>query len=130
MTLHGFPGEVVCRTFPLTLRGLSRTWFGSLAPGSIENFKELAHLFLTHFRVSRRRRCPTAFLLTTKQREQENLKTYLARFNTERMTAEDQEENINLPALLGGVWPRSTFRAELAKRISMTLREFMDQADN
>lgn len=47
-------------------------------PGSIENFDKLARLFLTHFMANKRRRHPATFLLTIKQREGENLKTYLA----------------------------------------------------
>lgn len=30
MTLHGFPGEIVCQTFPLTLKGVAKGWFGAL----------------------------------------------------------------------------------------------------
>lgn len=100
MTLHRFLEEVAYKAFSLTLRGLARTWFGSLALGSIENFDELACLFLTHFMANRRRRRLAAFLLTIKQREDENLKTYLVWFNKEWMTTEDQEEKITLAALL------------------------------
>lgn len=86
MTINRFLGEVACKVFPLTSRGLVRTWFGSLTPGFIGSFDELAHLFLTHFVASRRRRRLAAFLLTVKHREDENLKAYLARFNKEQMT--------------------------------------------
>lgn len=89
MTLHGFPGEVACRDFLLTLKGPTRAWLGSLAHGSIENFEELARLFLMHFMASKRRRRLAAFLITIKQREDKSLKTYLARYNKERMTVED-----------------------------------------
>lgn len=57
------------------------------------------------FMASRRRRRLTTFLLTVKQWEGESLKAYLARFNKEQMTMEDQDDKVTLAALLGGVWP-------------------------
>ncbi|KAF5458728.1 hypothetical protein F2P56_022738 [Juglans regia] len=126
MTLSGFPGEVACRAFRLMLKGIARGWFGTLRPGSINNFEELAKQFLTQFMTSRRHCKPSAYLLTVKQKERENLKTYLMHFNKERLTTNDQDEKITLAALLGGIWPRSPLMVELARRTPSTLREFMD----
>ncbi|XP_040988989.1 uncharacterized protein LOC121236611 [Juglans microcarpa x Juglans regia] len=80
--------------------------------------------------ASRRRMRLTAYLLTVKQREDESLKAYLTRFNKEKMTADNQDEKIMLAALLGGIWPRSPFVAELAKKTPSTLREYIDMADD
>ncbi|KAF5481765.1 hypothetical protein F2P56_002393 [Juglans regia] len=129
MTLHGFPGEVACRAFPLTFKGPACVWFISLAPGSVDSFGELTRLFLTQFMSSRRRWRLMTYLLTIKQAEDESLKSYLSRFNKECIAIVDQDEKITLAALLGGVWPRSQFMAELARRNPMTLREFMDHAE-
>ncbi|XP_040999817.1 uncharacterized protein LOC121245946 [Juglans microcarpa x Juglans regia] len=130
MMLHGFPGEIAYREFLLTLKGPARAWFGSLAPKSVDIFGGLARLFLTQFMSNRRRRYSAAYLLTIKQTEDESLKSYLTRFNNERMTADDQDEKITLAALLGGVWPLSQFMAEIARRTPSMLQEFKDQADN
>ncbi|KAF5480170.1 hypothetical protein F2P56_000936 [Juglans regia] len=46
------------------------------------------------------------------------------------MIADDQDEKIMLAALLEGIWPRSPFMAELARKTIFTLREFMDRADD
>lgn len=54
---------------------------------------------------------------------------YLARFYKEWLTTDDQDEKITLTAVLGGIWPRSPFMAELARKTPSTLREFMDWAD-
>ncbi|KAG6735019.1 hypothetical protein I3842_01G299400 [Carya illinoinensis] len=35
MTLHSFSRKVAYRAFPLTLKGLAKVWFRSLAPGSM-----------------------------------------------------------------------------------------------
>ncbi|KAF5471057.1 hypothetical protein F2P56_011529 [Juglans regia] len=79
---------------------------------------------------SRRRQRPIAYLPTVKQKEDEDLKTYLTRFNKERLTTENKDEKITLAALLGGIWPRSPFMAKLARKTPSTLREFMDRAYN
>ncbi|KAF5450076.1 hypothetical protein F2P56_030455 [Juglans regia] len=125
MTLHGYPSEVACRAFPLTLRGAARVWFVFLQLGTVDNFDKLARRFLTQFMASQTRRKPAAYLLTIKQKGDASLKSYIFRFNKERMTTDDQDENITLAALLGGVWPRSSFMAEIAKKTPSTLREFM-----
>lgn len=73
MTLHDFPREVACRAFPLILNRSERVWFKSLTPGCIDNFGELACLFLTQLMASKRRRRPMTYLLTIKQGEDECL---------------------------------------------------------
>lgn len=129
ITLHGFPKEIAYRSFPLTLKGATRAWFTSLAPNSIYSFEDLARLFIMQFMASRKRRHPEDYLLTIKQQEDESLKAYLARFNKERMSTDEQEEKIILAAFLGSIWPQHPFMAELARKTHTTLQEFMDQAD-
>lgn len=55
-----------------------------------------------------------AYLLTVKQRDSESQKSYLALFNRERMTTDDQDEKITLTTLLARIWPRNPFIAEIA----------------
>lgn len=43
---------------------------------------------------------------------------------------DDQDDNITLAALLGGIWPQSLFMAKLARQTPSTLREFMDREDD
>lgn len=45
------------------------------------------------------------------------------------MTTDYQDEKITLAALLGGIWPRNPFMAEIALQTPTTLRELMDRAD-
>lgn len=91
MTLHGFPIEITYQAFPLTLKGVARTWFGLLKSRTVDSFKELARFFITQSLVSRKRRRLAAYLLTVKQCDGENLKSYLLRFNPEHMTIDDQD---------------------------------------
>lgn len=41
MTLHSFLREIVCRAFPLTLKGAARVWFESLLLGTMGSFNKL-----------------------------------------------------------------------------------------
>lgn len=79
--------------------------------------------------ASRKRRHLAAYLLRVKQQDGESLKSYLSQFNHKNMTTDDQDEKITLATLLGGIWPRNPFMAEIARRTPTTLREFMNQAN-
>lgn len=105
MTLHEFPREILSLAFPLILKGMTRGWFRNLQASSITSFEKICRQFLMQFMASRRRRQPTAYLLTLKQREEESLKTYLTWFNKEHLMADDKtKKNIMLVAFLGGIW--------------------------
>lgn len=62
--------------------------------------------------------------------EDESLKAYVAFFNRERMTVDDQDKKITLEALLRAILPRNPFIIELARKSPATLCELMDKADN
>ena len=40
MRLQGVANEIMCRAFPMTLKGATRIWFSRLTPNSISTFKE------------------------------------------------------------------------------------------
>jgi len=42
MHLQGVPDKIMCRAFPITLKGSTRIWFSSLMPNSIGTIKELS----------------------------------------------------------------------------------------
>lgn len=49
------------------------------------------------------------------------MKEYLTRFNKEWLTIEDQDKKVTLVALLVGIWSRSLYMAELAKKMPLML---------
>ena len=49
MHLQGVVDEIMCRTFPTTLKHPARVWFSRLTPNSIGTFKELSAQFASHF---------------------------------------------------------------------------------
>ena len=63
--------EVMCRSFPTTLRGAARMWLNKLPSLSIANFKQLSDSFVRHFIGGQRHKRPTTYLSTIKQQEGE-----------------------------------------------------------
>ena len=67
MHLQEVPNEIMCKAFPITLKGLVRVWFSKLAPNIISTFKELSGHFVTHFIGGQRYNRSSARLLNIKQ---------------------------------------------------------------
>ncbi|RRT70014.1 hypothetical protein B296_00026758 [Ensete ventricosum] len=80
MTLYDTLDVIMCRAFPMTLRGIARGWYNWLPPSSIHFFNQLAREFEGNFLSSARPKPTTASLLGMRQKEEENLGQYLARF--------------------------------------------------
>lgn len=57
------------------------------------------------------------------------MKAYLDKFNNERLAVDNPDEEITMAALLGEIWLRSPFMTKLVRKTSMTLREFIDRAN-
>ena len=43
------PNEILCRSFPTTLKAAAREWFTKFPNSSIDNFEQLSSAFLHHF---------------------------------------------------------------------------------
>ena len=61
------PDEILCRSFPTTLKGAAREWFTKLPTSSIDNFEQLSNAFLRHFIGGQRPKRPADHLLTIRQ---------------------------------------------------------------
>ena len=74
------PDEILCRSFPTTLKGATREWFIKLPTSSVDNFEQLSNAFLRHFIGGQRPKRPADYLLTIRQEEKETLRSYVKRF--------------------------------------------------
>ena len=74
------PDEILCRSFPTTLKGAAREWFNKLPTSSIDNFEQLSSSFVHHFVGGQRPKRIVDHLLTIKQGEKETLRSYVMRF--------------------------------------------------
>ena len=103
MELHGYQDPVRCRAFAITLKGSALAWFNKLPPASISSFKELFIAFVSHFIGARTYRKPSYHLLTIKQGPQENLRSYVQRFNSESLRVDIPDEKFVITAFIAGL---------------------------
>ena len=67
MHLQEVPNKIMCRAFPITLKGPARIWFSRLTPNSISTFKELSAQFNSYFIGGHRYKKSIACLMNIKQ---------------------------------------------------------------
>nr|XP_023870305.1 uncharacterized protein LOC111982913 [Quercus suber] len=108
MHLQGVADKIMCRAFPTTLKGPARIWFNRLTPNSISTFKELSAQFTSHFIRGHRYKKSTICLMSIKQREDEMLRSYIARFNKEALSIDEADNKILVAAFANDVLYRAT----------------------
>ena len=65
--LQQSPDEILCCSFPTTLKGAAREWFTKLPTSSVDIFEQLSNAFLCHFIGGQRPKRSTDHLLTVRQ---------------------------------------------------------------
>ncbi|GKD48238.1 reverse transcriptase domain-containing protein [Tanacetum coccineum] len=85
MDVHKLPEPAWCRFFQITLSGAARFWYDNLPPGGIDSFHELRNNFVQQRRFKKTQ----AEILGIRQRSDESLKDYLARFGEETLHMTD-----------------------------------------
>ena len=98
MHLQEVPNEIMCRVFLTTLKGPARVWFSKILPNSVSSFEELSKLFVNNFIVGQRHKHSSSRLLTIKQGENENLRSFITRFNREALTVDEVDDKLLLAA--------------------------------
>ena len=102
MKLHGYQDPVRYKAFAITLKGSALAWFNMLPPTSFSTFKELSIDFMSHFIGARTYRKPS-YMLTIKQGPQENLRSYIQRFNSESLKVDIPNEKFVITAFIVGL---------------------------
>nr|XP_023885128.1 uncharacterized protein LOC111997284 [Quercus suber] len=100
------PDEILCHSFPTTLKGAAKEWFTKLPTSSIDSFEQLSSSFLCHFIGGQHPRRPANNLLTIKQGENETLRSYAKYFTRETLEVDEVDDKVQL----------TTFKAELKSR--------------
>ena len=103
MELHGYQDLVRYRAFAITLKGSAFAWFNRLLPALISSFRELSIAFVSYFIGSRMYRKPSYQLLTVKQGPQENLRSYVQRFNSESLKVDIPDKKFSIAAFIAGL---------------------------
>ncbi|XP_071920730.1 uncharacterized protein [Coffea arabica] len=120
--LYCIPDPVICRVFPVFLRGTARKWFWALEPKSISTLGELVEKFLHRFVSSRPTTKTSAYLLTVQQNPGESLRSYVRRFHEESVQIPDPNEQVTLAAFTHGL-VAGEFNTGIHKKYSRTLHE-------
>nr|XP_023896716.1 uncharacterized protein LOC112008611 [Quercus suber] len=121
------PDEIMCHSFPTTLKGAAREWFTKLPTSSIYNFKQLSSAFLHHFIGGQRPKRPVDHLLTIRQGEKETLRSYVKRFTRETLEVDEADDKVQLMTFKAGLRSKE-FVASLAKNPPKTMAEVLLKA--
>ena len=121
------PDEIMCRSFPTTLKGAAREWFTKLPTSSIDNFDQLSSAFLHHFIRGQHPKRPVDYLLTIRQGEKETLRSYVKRFTRETLEVHEADDKVQLTTFKAGLRSRNLV-ASLAKNPPKTMVEMLLKA--
>nr|XP_023879902.1 uncharacterized protein LOC111992266 [Quercus suber] len=119
--------EILCRSFPTTLKGATREWFTKLPTSSIDNFEQLSNAFLRHFIGGQRPKRTSDHLLTIKQGEKETLRSYVKRFTRETLEVDDANDKVQLTTFKAGLKSKELV-SSLAKNPPKTMAEMLLKA--
>ncbi|XP_071923109.1 uncharacterized protein [Coffea arabica] len=120
--LYCIPDPVICRAFPVFLRGTARKWFWGLEPRSISTLGELVERFLHRFISSRPTTRTSAYLLNMQQNPGESLRSYVQRFHEESVQIPDPNEQVTIAAFTHGL-VSGVFNTGIHKKYPRTLHE-------
>nr|XP_023894448.1 uncharacterized protein LOC112006408 [Quercus suber] len=118
------PDEILCRSFPTTLKGAAREWFTKLPTSSIDNFEQLSNALFRHFIGGQRPKRTADHLLTIRQGEKEILRLYVQRFTRETLEVDDADDKVQLTTFKAGLRSRELV-SSLAKNPPKTMAEML-----
>ncbi|XP_050242309.1 uncharacterized protein LOC126691300 [Quercus robur] len=121
------PDEILCHSFPTTLKGAAKEWFTKLPNSSIDNFNQLSSAFLRHFIGGQRPKRPVDYLLTVRQGEKETLRSYVKRFTRETLEVDEADDKVQLTTFKARLRSKDLV-ASLAKNPPKTMAEMLLKA--
>nr|XP_023871775.1 uncharacterized protein LOC111984375 [Quercus suber] len=121
------PDEILCRSFPTTLKGAAREWFTKLPRSSIDTFEQLSNAFLRHFIGGQQPKRTADHLLTIRQGEKETLRSYVKRFTRETLEVDEADDMVQLTTFKAGLKSRDLV-SSLAKNPPKTMAEMLLKA--
>ncbi|KAK2997226.1 hypothetical protein RJ639_026117 [Escallonia herrerae] len=129
MNLHLVLDQIMCRAFPVTLKGAAHVWFQHLTPRSISCWAQLAESFRSNFLTSRVQRKNSSALFRIVQGPKESLKSYYARFNSEKLPIDHLDPGVTFAAMARGVRPSTPLRFSLNKRPPENMSDLLDRVE-
>ena len=121
------PDEILCRSFPTTLKGAARKWFTKLPTSSMDKFEQLSNAFLRHFIGGQHPKRLADHLLTIRQGEKETLRSYMKRFTQETLEVDEADDKVPLTTFIARLRSRDLV-ASLVKNPPKTMAEMLLKA--
>ncbi|KAL2897736.1 TraB domain-containing protein, partial [Bienertia sinuspersici] len=81
---------------------ITLSWFKSIPPGSISDWRALSRRFTTHF-VNNKRRIKTSRELMVLRQKGESLREYTIRFDAKTVTIPNLQQEVDVLALMSGL---------------------------
>ncbi|XP_010251356.1 PREDICTED: uncharacterized protein LOC104593299 [Nelumbo nucifera] len=106
MHLVGVDESCMCVAFSTTFKGVVRTWYRNLTPGSIKSWAQFMELFTSHFITSKKCSRFQESLLNVVQREGESIRSYIKRFNDTCLQIPNLDPTVRLTAAKKGITHR------------------------
>ena len=104
--------------------------FNRIPSSSISSFKELSIAFVSHFIRARTYRKSSYHLVTVKQGSQENLKSYVQRFNVESLKIDIPDEKFAVTAFIVGLGVQSKdLMFSISKNPQASMAEVLAKAE-
>ncbi|GJW25081.1 reverse transcriptase domain-containing protein [Tanacetum coccineum] len=116
-----WPMPVWCKMFRQTLSGLTRNWFDSLDPKSIDGFKELSSKFLEEFSQQKRYDKDQTEIHGIKRKPNEGLQAFMDRFKVESAHIKGVPPVLRISAFMHG-----HCHPELAKKLNDKIPKTVD----
>ncbi|KAK3007570.1 hypothetical protein RJ639_014416 [Escallonia herrerae] len=107
MNLHLVPDQIMCRAFPVTLKGAAHS----------------------NFLTSHVQRKNSSALFRIVQGPKESLKSYYARFNSEKLLIDHLDPGVTFAAMARGVRPSTPLRFSLNKRPPENMSDLLDRVE-
>nr|XP_023886466.1 uncharacterized protein LOC111998607 [Quercus suber] len=121
------PDEILCRSFPTTLKRAAREWFTKLPTSSIDDFEQLSNAFLCYFIGGQCPKRTADHLLTIRQGERETLRSYVKRFTRKTLEVDEADNKVQLMTFKAGLRSRELV-SSLAKNPPKTMAEMLFKA--
>ena len=130
MELHGYQDPERCKAFSITLKSSALAWFNRLPQASVSSFKELSIAFMSHFIGAWTYWKPSYHLLTIKLGPQENLRSYVQRFNLESLRVDIRDEKFPISAFIVGLGIQSKdLMFSISKNPKASMAEVLAKAE-
>ncbi|GJZ73041.1 reverse transcriptase domain-containing protein [Tanacetum coccineum] len=117
-----WPMQVWCKMFRHTLSGSTRNWFDSLAPKSLDGFKELSNKFLEEFSQQKRYDKDPTEIHGIKRKPNEGLQAFMDRFKAESAHIKGVPPVLRISAFMHGHG-----HPELAKKLNDKIPKIVDE---